>query len=121
MINTKMINHIIIGNVSDLTDATVNLSHDSDESPAANANTVASELSGYDGVERHQDYPVLESRHTDIPIPIPGYPDLLPSTVPYFWEVNEHTREFLAKNGITQMTMTTFQSQSEHTQTARDN
>ena len=75
---------------------TVSLSDDSDETPMADANTVFSELSGNAGDER-QDYVVLESRLTDIPIPIPDYPDLLPSTDPYILEVNVRKRELVAK------------------------
>ena len=60
--------------VSDRADVIVSLSHDNDESPVANANTVVIELSGNVCDER-QDCAVLESRPTNIPIPIPDCHD----------------------------------------------
>ena len=81
---------------------TLSLSHDSDKTSVADVHTVVSEPSGNVGDER-QDCAVFASRPTHIPIPIYDYPVglLFPSAGPYFREVNEHTREFFAKNGIT--------------------
>ena len=80
---------------------TVSLNHDSDETMGADANTVVGKLNGNVGDER-QDYAVLEIRPTTIPILVVDYSDLLPSTDHYFWEVNEHAREFFTKNDLTQ-------------------